>query len=262
MQKSYTAVGIALCLMMVACQPGGTTKSSSSPKEVAKVKTTDIEVGTGREAKRDDYVFVLYRGTFVKDGKQFDTNMDDVESQMPFGFGVIENGGAIQGFADGVEGMKEGGTRKIEVPWQLAYGEKGDGNKIPAKADLNFELKLLFVLKKEERGVYDYNDNKVGTGPEAVDGSSVEIHYKGTYLTGKVWDDSRVRGKTVTFVIEKESDAVPGMVAGVKGMKAGGQRTLVLPPDLVFGPYGNASIQGNQPVRVVVDLISVNGKKG
>jgi len=262
MQKSYTAVAVALCLMLVGCQPGKDTKGTGTTDTTAKVKTTDIEVGTGREAKRDDYVFVLYRGTFVKDGKQFDTNMDDVESQMPFGFGVIENGGAIQGFADGVEGMKEGGTRKIEVPWQLAYGEHGDGNKIPAKANLNFELKLLFVLRKEERGVYDYNDNKVGTGPEAIDGATVEIHYKGTYLTGKVWDDSRARGETVKFVIGKESDAVPGMVAGVKGMKAGGQRTLVLPPDLVFGPYGNQSIQGNQPVRVVVDLISVNGNKG
>lgn len=257
MRKSCTAVAIALCLMMFGCNNGGSSNSNASKR---KVKITDVEAGTGRVAEKDDFVLVLYRGTFPKDGKQFDTNMDDPESQMPFGFGVSAGGGAIQGFADGVEGMKEGGTRKIEVPWELAYGADGDGNKIGPKTDLNFDLKLLYVLKKSERGVYDYNDDKVGTGAEAVDGSTVEVHYKGTYLTGKVWDDSRERGKTVTFTLDKESRAIPGIVAGVKGMKVGGKRTLVLPPDLVFGPYGNANIQGNQPVRVVVDLISVNGK--
>lgn len=259
MQKSYTAVGIALCLMMVSCSPGGGSKPSAESS--AKVKITDIEVGTGREAKEGDYALVLYRGTLAKDGKQFDTNMDDLESQLPYGFGVGA-GQVIKGWDEGIPGMKEGGTRKLEIPWELAYGKDGDGDKIPPKANLNFEVKLLFVMKQDEKGIFDYNDNKVGTGAEAVAGSTVEVHYVGTYLTGKVWDDSRKRGKTVSFVLEKESDAIPGMVAGVTGMKVGGQRTLVLPPSLVFGPYGNANIQGNQPVKIVVDLISVNGKKG
>lgn len=251
---------------IVAVAMVGLTACGNSKKDVdiealvknSKVKTTDIVEGTGRTAEEGDVAVVLYRGTFP-DGEQFDTNMDDVENQVPFAF-LIGGGMVIKGWEQGVVGMKEGGTRKLEIPWPLAYGLEGS-DRIPPKSDLNFEIKLLYLLKKGEKGVYDVYDNKVGTGPEAKDGSTVEVHYVGTYLTGKVWDDTRKRGETVKFILNDDSEAIRGMVFGVKGMRVGGTRTLVLPPELVFGDMGSTAIQGGQPVKIVVDLISVDGKK-
>ncbi len=224
----------------------------------AKVKITDVEEGTGRTAEEGDTIYVLYRGTFP-DGKQFDTNMDDVESQMPFAF-TLGAGMVIRGWDQGLIGMKEGGTRKLEIPWPLAYGPTGNES-IPPKADLNFDVKLLYVSKKDEKGVFDVYDNKVGTGPQATEGSTVEIHYVGTYLTGKMFDDSRKRGEPVKFVLNEDSEAVRGVVAAVEGMRVGGTRTVVLPPELAFGEAGSESVQGSQPLKLVIDLISVNGQK-
>ncbi len=244
-------------LLLVGCQDSAAKKSEYDTGLKALVKKDNV-VGTGREAAVNDMVFVLYRGTFIKDGKQFDANMDDVESKLPLSF-VIGAGGVIKGWEDGIVGMKEGGTRELDIPSKLAYGVAGR-DKIPPNSDLHFEVKLLYVLKKTDEGVYDLFDDKVGTGPVANAGDTVTIHYVGTYLTGKVWDDSRERKKSVTFPLTVTPEAMPGLIAGIEGMKVGGKRTLVIPPKLAFGMSGTQHVTGDQPVKIVVDLLEVNGK--
>lgn len=247
-----------MSLLLVGCQGGGASAKSEYDTGLKELVKKDTVVGKGREAAENDVVFVLYRGTFIKDGKQFDANMDDVESKVPFSF-AIGQGGVIEGWEKGVVGMKEGGTRMLDIPHKLAYGDAGR-DKIPPKADLRFEIKVLYVLKKSEEGVYDVFDDKVGTGPAAKSGDTVTIHYVGTYLTGKVWDDSRERGKPETFPLKVTDEAMPGLIAGIEGMKVGGKRTLVIPPQLAFGAGGTTAVNGNQPLKIVVDLLQVNGK--
>lgn len=246
-------------LLLVACNGGDKKVKSEYDTGLKELTSKDTVEGKGRTVAEKDVVFVLYRGTFIKDGKQFDSNMDNAESKLPLTFAVGQ-GGVIKGWEEGVIGMKEGGTRELDIPSKLAYGEAGrDG--IPPNSDLHFVIKLLYVLKKDEQGVYDLNDDKVGSGSVAKEGDSVTIHYVGTYLTGKVWDDSRERGKEVTFPLKVTAESMPGLIAGIQGMKVGGKRTLVLPPQLVFGMAGTDSVQGNQPVKIVVDLLAVNGKR-
>jgi FKBP-type peptidyl-prolyl cis-trans isomerase len=247
-----------MSLLLAGCNGGDAGAKSEYDTGLKELKIKDTVVGTGRTAEKNDVAFVLYRGTFVKDGKQFDANMDDVESKVPLSF-AIGAGGVIKGWEEGIIGMKEGGTRELDVPYKLAYGVAGR-DKIPPKSDLHFEIKLLFVLKKGEEGVYDLNDNKVGTGAVAAKGDTVTIHYVGTYLTGKVWDDSRERGNPETFPLVVTDEAMPGLIAGIEGMKVGGKRTLVIPPQLAFGAAGTQAVEGNQPVKIVVDLLAVKGK--
>jgi folate-dependent tRNA-U54 methylase TrmFO/GidA len=52
----------------------------------------------------------------------------------------------IEGWSEGMVGMKEGGTRRLFVPWKLGYGERGMGSMIPAKADLVFEIDFVKAL--------------------------------------------------------------------------------------------------------------------
>jgi FKBP-type peptidyl-prolyl cis-trans isomerase len=99
----------------------------------------DQKVGDGAEAKKGDAVVVDYTG-WLKDGTKFDSSVDRKE---PFEF-KLGAGEVIKGWDEGVAGMKVGGKRKLIIPFDLAYGEKGRGQ-IPPKAELTFEVQLLKV---------------------------------------------------------------------------------------------------------------------
>jgi FKBP-type peptidyl-prolyl cis-trans isomerase len=100
----------------------------------------DLRVGTGAEATRGRTVSVHYVGTFL-DGRKFDSSRDRGEPfQFRLGAGMV-----IAGWDQGVAGMKVGGLRKLTVPYQLGYGERGYPGVIPPRATLVFEVELLGV---------------------------------------------------------------------------------------------------------------------
>src|SRR5262245_39111200 len=88
----------------------------------AELKYIDVKVGTGAEARAGDVVEVHYTGTF-KDGKKFDSSKD---RNRPFDF-PLGQGKVIKGWDFGVAGMKVGGVRKLIIPSELGYGERGAG---------------------------------------------------------------------------------------------------------------------------------------
>lgn len=102
----------------------------------------ELTTGTGTEAKSGDPVSVHYTG-WLKDGKKFDSSKD---RNMPFDF-KLGAGMVIKGWDEGVQGMKEGGKRKLIIPAALAYGDRGAGGVIPPNAELTFEVELLKVKK-------------------------------------------------------------------------------------------------------------------
>ena len=107
---------------------------------MAELKIEDLVVGTGDEAKKGKTVQVHYTG-WLTDGKKFDSSKDRGQPfQFPLGRGHV-----IQGWDQGVEGMKVGGKRKLTIPPELGYGAQGAGGVIPANATLVFEVELLGV---------------------------------------------------------------------------------------------------------------------
>ena len=100
---------------------------------------TDLVVGDGAEAVKGEVVSVNYRGTLAN-GKEFDSSYGRGPFSFPLGAGRV-----IQGWDEGVAGMKVGGKRKLVIPPDLAYGERGAGGVIPANATLTFEVELLKV---------------------------------------------------------------------------------------------------------------------
>ena len=104
------------------------------------LKITDLVVGTGSEAKAGDTVSVNYRGTLTN-GKEFDSSYS---RNQPFSF-PLGAGRVIRGWDEGVAGMKVGGKRKLVIPPDLAYGERGAGGAIPPNATLIFEVELVKV---------------------------------------------------------------------------------------------------------------------
>ncbi len=96
--------------------------------------------GTGAEAKTGDLATVHYTG-WLTDGTKFDSSLD---SGQPFQFKIGE-GRVIPGWEEGVAGMKVGGTRRLIIPPDLAYGAQGAGGVIPPNAVLVFEVELTGV---------------------------------------------------------------------------------------------------------------------
>ena len=101
----------------------------------------DLMVGKGEEAKDYNKVVVNYTGT-LEDGSIFDSSLNPGREPFTFTLGA---GSVIKGWDLGVKDMKVGGKRKLTIPPELGYGDKGAGNVIPPGTTLIFEVELLEV---------------------------------------------------------------------------------------------------------------------
>ena len=101
-------------------------------------------------------------------------------------------------------------------------------------------------------------DIEVGAGEEAKAGHTVEVHYVGNaWSTRQQFDASWDRGDTFSFRLGA-GQVIPGWDQGVVGMKIGGRRRLVIPPDLGYGSRGAGGvIKPNETLVFVVDLVGL-----
>jgi FKBP-type peptidyl-prolyl cis-trans isomerase FkpA len=100
----------------------------------------DLVVGDGAAAEAGKEIIVHYVG-WTADGEQFDNSRNrDEPLDFPLGAGHM-----IAGWEQGLPGMKVGGKRRLVIPPELAYGDKGLGGVIPPRATLVFEVELLAV---------------------------------------------------------------------------------------------------------------------
>jgi FKBP-type peptidyl-prolyl cis-trans isomerase len=108
----------------------------------APLQIEDIKIGDGAVATKGKTVSVHYTGTLT-DGKRFDSSLDRGQP-IVFSLGA---GRVIPGWELGIQGMRVGGKRKLTIPPDLAYGDRGAGDVIPAGATLVFEVELLKIGK-------------------------------------------------------------------------------------------------------------------
>ena len=99
-------------------------------------------------------------------------------------------------------------------------------------------------------------DKVVGTGDVAVAGKQVTVHYIGVFTDGKKFDSSVDRGVPFTFTLGSGM-VIKGWDLGVEGMKVGGKRILIVPPQLGYGANDYQSIPGNSTLIFQVELLGV-----
>jgi peptidylprolyl isomerase len=235
------------------------------PKPAAPVtglKTEDLVVGTGREAKTGDTLTVEYTGWLQAKygGEPFDASR---LHDKPFQF-VLGQGDAIAGWDQGLVGMKVGGKRKLTVPSELGYGAEGAGDgRIPPNAALIFEVNLLDVqgppaatLPSTSVTELKIEDLVVGTGKEAKNGDTLSVHYTGWLEDGTKFDTS-IGGQPIEFVLG-QGRVIPGWEKGLLGMKVGGKRRLTIPPALGYGESGAGdTIPPNAALIFEVELVAI-----
>jgi len=100
------------------------------------------------------------------------------------------------------------------------------------------------------------NDLTVGIGDVAEPGSTVQVLYTGALADGTVFDSTDNTGQPFTFVLGA-GNVTKGWDTGLVGMKVGGTRELVIPPELAFGAYANGNIPANSTLHFKIQLLKV-----
>jgi len=134
---------IVLAILLTGCAKREKLAASIPPAPGAMhtqytMRYIDVAIGTGKLAEAGKVFSVHYTG-WLLDGTKFDSSRE--KKPLSFEQGKRK---VIPGWDAGFEGMRVGGKRRLFIPYQLAYGEKGR-SKIPPKAELIFDVELMDV---------------------------------------------------------------------------------------------------------------------
>ena len=242
----------------------------SLPEEIpTELVVTDLVEGTGPAAAEGDTVLVHYVGVRSETGEEFDNSYD---SGSPFSVN-LGAGGVIQGWDEGLVGVKQGGRRQLDIPAELAYGDQPSGDVIQPGDALSFVIDVVAVVPASDpadaptgsvapsAGATEVTteDVVVGEGDEVVDGSEVYVEivaYDGA--TGAEIDSTWGNGGPVQLQAAADQ-TITGLYEGLLGMQPGGRRVITMPPADAFGDGGNEQLglPAGSDLILVVDLVSI-----
>lgn len=119
----------------------GTKLNDFTPQgSVTELEIIDTTPGTGEEVPQGATITAHYTGALVADGTIFQSS-HDFGDPITFGLGQV-----IKGWTVGVPGMKVGGTRRLIIPAEMAYGAHSPAPNIPANSDLVFDIELVALV--------------------------------------------------------------------------------------------------------------------
>ena len=234
------------------------------------LEVEDIVQGSGPQASAGSFIVVQYVGISCSTGLQFDATWD---KGQPYSI-ELGAGKVIKGWDEGIVGMAVGGRRLLTIPPEKAYGSSGSGSgSIGPNETLLFIVDLLALvptdLEKPAVSVPDepasellITDLAEGEGPEVQSGDIVYVHYVGySQSTNTQFDASWDRGREQYIIFPLgQGTVIDGWEEGLLGMKVGGRREIVIPPDLAYGQdgAGGGIIAPDETLVFVVDLLGAN----
>lgn len=150
--KSMSALAALLLLVALAA---ACDDSPTAPSHFAPYSQVDLRMGTGLEATAGSIVTVEYTGWLYDETKTDRKGLliDTSAGRSPFIF-IVGVGAVIPGWDQGLQGMREGGLRRLVIPPSLGYGDFRNGP-IPPSATLLFEIELVRIGSEEDEGEGD-----------------------------------------------------------------------------------------------------------
>jgi peptidylprolyl isomerase len=226
-----------------------------------------FEEGEGDEAKDGWEVAVHYTGWLVN-GFEFDSSF---KREKPIDL-ELGTGRVIKGWEMGLIGIKKGGKRRLTIPAELGYQDRGKGP-IPPDSTLVFIVEAVELraplpdpkgddtytgepkTKKEIKGVQILTFTE-GSGEGAKAGDLVSLHYTGRLDDGTVFDSSITRKAPFKFQLGK-GQVIAGWDIGIEGMKVGETRKLVIPADKGYGERASGKIPPNSNLTFQVEMMRI-----
>ena len=239
------------------------------PSEIPdELKITVLSPGEGEPAEPGDTVIVDYIGVRSSDGAEFDNSYDRFE---PFPV-VLGTGSVIQGWDDGLVDAQTGARIQLDIPSDLAYGEQSRSDIIGENEALTFVIDVRAIIppadpadEPTEAGVPESEGATEVTWVDLIEGDGAELEEGQTAVLQLVlfradtlvalnstWADEATQ-------IPMTEQGFPGLVEGMPGMKVGGRRAIIIPPDMGFGPDGEPTtgLPADTDIVIVVDLIGL-----
>lgn len=200
---------------------GGVATGRVPPVEPVREFTTPggvtvqvLEEGRGKPRAKGEAMDIAYVGYLAESGAKFG---QDVKRGW-----VLEDGGVIPGWIEGLADMKRLERRRLLIPPEMGYGAMRRGSIMPNSA-------LVYDV---QWAVLDIHDLAEGSGTEVREGDTVTVLYKGTLENGEVFD-TNFGGDPISFPVRK-GGLIDGWVLGVPGMRVGGKRRLWVPWHLAY----------------------------
>jgi len=218
---------------------------------------TDLIVGTGATAGNGDLLTVEFT-LWLYDETQPDFKGQQLSTTVgnPVRF-LLGSGDAIPGLDRGLAGMRVGGRRRLLVPPDLAFGATG-AEGVPPNASLVFDIELL---RLDPVPSFTITDLVLGTGAVATNGDILNVEYV-LWLYDPAEPDAKgpeleTSGDEPIAVQLGAGDVIEGWERGLGGMRVGGERRLVIPPDLAYGATGRNQIPPYASLVFDIRLVSI-----
>ena len=249
----------AIGALLTGCQSDNplTPTDSIAPTEIPAFTITDLIVGTGDPTANGDFLTLEFT-LWLYDDTQPDNKGQQIQTTVgnPTTY-VLGSGLAIVGFEQGLVGMRTGGERRLIVPPALAFGAFGSGA-VPPNASVVFDVRLV---RLDPVPPLTITDLVVGAGAEATTGATVSVEYVGwlwepTQTDAKGVEFDASAGTPIVFVLG-DGLVIPGWDQGLVGMRVGGERRLIIPPELAYGTAGSGPIPPYSTLVFDVELVGV-----
>lgn len=232
------------------------------------LKYYEMTAGTGEIPVMGDRVLMNF-AAWLDDGT-FLGGSEQMGSPLVATLGI---GQLFPGWEEGLLAMQEGSTYQLLIPPELGYGEMGAPNLIPPNATLIWQVTLLDVIEartpqdiaEEDYTVTEsglkYYDIVEGTGDMPEMNEVVVVHYTGWLEDGTEFDSSQDTDDPLVFQFGTP-DMIAGFTEGLATMRVGGQRQLVLPPDLGYGEMGAGGglIPPGATIIFEIELVEIIGQ--
>ena len=230
---------------------------------------TVITAGSGPEAADGDSVFVNYVAVRSENGEEFDSNYGGIPVPIVLGAGSV-----IPGWEQGLQGAQAGERLQLDIPADLAYGDRSPGGPIQPGDALSFVIDVLAVVPKadpaegpteadvpvadEPAAEVVVEDLTAGEGDALEAGMAGVVHLVAARGdTGELLRSTWASGEPQTVVLDPDQ-LLEGLVEGLTGIKVGGRRAVTIPyATLDEAVVANLELPADTDLVVIVDLVAL-----